>query len=154
MYINEKLKVFWHGGDYNPDQWLDHPEVLKKDIELMKKSGCNAMSVGIFAWSRLEPNEGEFNFAWLDKIIDDLYANGIYTVLATPSGAMPVWMAQKYPETKRVHEDGIRDRFGNRHNNCYSSPIYREKVRIINTKLAQRYAKHPGVVLWHMASTV
>ena len=73
MYINEKLKAFWHGGDYNPDQWLDYPDVLKKDIELMKKSGCNAMSVGIFAWSKLEPEENVYDFEWLDKIIDDLY---------------------------------------------------------------------------------
>lgn len=152
MYINERLKAFWHGGDYNPDQWLDYPEILEKDIELMKKSGCNAMSVGIFAWSKLEPSEGVFDFEWLDKIIDNLYSNGIYTVLATPSGAMPVWMAEKYPETKRVQEDGIRERFGNRHNNCFSSPVYREKVKIINTKLAQRYSRHPGVVLWHISN--
>ena len=152
MYINEKLNVLWHGGDYNPDQWLEYPEVLKKDIELMKKSGCNAMSVGIFAWSKLEPREGEFDFEWLDSIINNLYDNGIYTVLATPSGAMPVWMAEKYPETKRMQEDGIRERFGNRHNNCYSSPVYREKVTIINTKLAERYSKHPGVVLWHISN--
>ena len=152
MYINEKLKVFWHGGDYNPDQWLDYPEVLKKDIEYMKKTGCNAMSVGIFAWSKLEPEEGVFNFEWLDKIIDDLYANGVYTVLATPSGAMPSWMAEKYPEIRRVSEDGIRARYGVRHNNCFSSPVYREKVKIINTKLAERYSKHPGVVLWHISN--
>ena len=152
MYLNEKLKVMWHGGDYNPDQWLDYPEVLEKDIELMKKSGCNAMSVGIFAWSVLEPDEGVFNFEWLDSIINNLYNNGIYTLLATPTGAMPVWMAQKYPETMRVYEDGIRRRFGDRHNHCYSSPVYREKVKIINTKLAERYAGHPGVVMWHISN--
>lgn len=55
----------WHGGDYNPDQWLDYPKVLEKDIELMKKSGCNVMSVGIFAWSKLEPQESIFEFEWL-----------------------------------------------------------------------------------------
>lgn len=152
MNINEKLKGMWHGCDYNPDQWLSYPEVLEKDIELMKKSGCNAMSVGIFAWSKLEPEEGVFDFEWLDKIIDNLYKNGIYTILATPSGGMPVWMAEKYPEVKRMREDGIRNRFGNRHNNCYSSPVYREKVRIINTKLAERYSGHPGILMWHISN--
>ncbi len=152
MNINEKLKVLWHGCDYNPDQWLEYPEVLEKDIELMKKSGCNVMSVGIFAWSSLEPEEGVFNFEWLDSIIDNLYNNGIYTLLATPSGAMPVWMAEKYPEAMRVSEDGIRRRFGDRHNHCYSSPVYREKVKIINTKLAERYSKHPGIVMWHISN--
>ena len=152
MYLSEKLKCMWHGGDYNPDQWLDYPEVLEKDIELMKKSGCNVMSVGIFAWSKLEPQEGVFDFEWLDNIINKMYDNGIYTVLATPSGAMPVWLAQKYPEVRRVSEEGIRNRFGNRHNNCYSSPVYREKVKIINKKLAQRYANHPGVLMWHISN--
>lgn len=152
MYLNEKLKGMWHGCDYNPDQWTDYPEVLKKDIEYMKKTHCNVMSVGIFSWSKLEPEEGVFCFEWLDKIIDDLYKNGIYTILATPSGAMPAWMAEKYPEIKRMTDDGIRNRFGNRHNNCFSSPIYRQKVRIINTKLAQRYASHPGVVMWHISN--
>lgn len=152
MFINEKLIGIWHGGDYNPDQWLDYPEVLSRDIELMKKAGCNVMSIGIFAWTKLEPQEGIFDFEWLDKIIDSLYENGIYTILATPSGAMPVWMAEKYPEIKRVSEDGIRNRFGNRHNNCYSSPVYREKVRIINTKLAERYSHHPGVLMWHISN--
>ncbi len=152
MYINKKLQAFWHGGDYNPDQWLKYPEVLKQDIEFMKKAGCNVMSVGIFAWSKLEPEENVFEFEWLDSIINNLYDNGIYTVLATPSGAMPVWMAEKYPEVKRMAEDGIRERFGNRHNNCFSSPVYREKVRIINTKLAERYSRHPGVLLWHLSN--
>lgn len=152
MYLNEKLKGMWHGCDYNPDQWIDYPEVLEKDIELMKKSHCNVMSVGIFAWSRLEPQEGVFDFQWLDNVIDRLYENGVYTILATPSGAMPAWMAEKYPEVKRMSDDGVRNRFGNRHNNCHSSPVYREKVRIINTKLAERYSGHPGVIMWHISN--
>ena len=152
MYLSEKLKCIWHGGDYNPDQWLDYPEIIEKDIELMKKSGCNVMSVGIFAWSKLEPQEGVFTFEWLDDIINKLYENGIYTILATPSGAMPIWLAEKYPEVKRMAEDGIRNRFGNRHNNCYSSTVYRQKVKTINKKLAERYANHPGVLMWHISN--
>ena len=152
MVINKKLNCIWHGCDYNPDQWLDHPEILEKDIELMKKANCNVMSVGIFAWSSLEPREGEFNFIWLDKVIDSLYKNGIYTLLATPSGARPSWMAKKYPEVLRTDYTGIRYSFGRRHNHCPSSPVYREKVRIINTELAKRYAHHPGVIMWHISN--
>ena len=152
MYLNEKLKSLWHGADYNPDQWLSHPEVFEKDIEYMKKAGCNVMSVGIFAWAKLEPEEGVFDFTWLDETIDRLYQNGIYTILATPTGAMPAWMAEQYPEVRRMAEDGVRYRYGNRHNHCYSSPVYREKTRIINTKLAERYARHPGVLMWHVSN--
>ena len=111
-----------HGGDYNPGQWLDHPEILKEDIRLMKLAGCNAMSVGIFDWERLEPEEGKYDFDWLAQIIDNLYENGIYTVLATPSGARPAWMAEKYPEVLRVNPDGRRILFAERHNHCLTSP--------------------------------
>ena len=66
-----------HGGDYNPDQWLDRPEILEEDLQLMKKADVNCVSLGIFAWSRLEPEEGRYDFSWLEKIIQRLYENGI-----------------------------------------------------------------------------
>ena len=69
-----------HGGDYNPDQWLDRPDILEEDLRLMKKAGVNCVSLGIFAWSAYEPAEGEFHFRWLTDIMDRLYDNGIYTV--------------------------------------------------------------------------
>lgn len=141
-----------HGGDYNPDQWLNEPEVLKRDIELMKEARINCVSVAIFAWAKLEPQEGVYDFDWLEKIIDELYENGIYTVLATPSGSKPVWMSEKYPEIRRVQKNLVRDETGDRHNHCYTSPIYREKVKAIDTKLAERFASHPGVILWHLSN--
>ena len=88
-----------HGGDYNPEQWLDRPDILKKDIEYFKKAHINTVSVGIFSWAVLEPEEGKYNLGWLEEIIDNLYKEGISTILATPSGARPKWMADKYPES-------------------------------------------------------
>ncbi len=93
-----------HGGDYNPDQWLNYPEILEQDMVLMQKANCNEMSVGIFAWAALEPEEGKFNFEWLDKIMDDIYKNGGRVILATPSGSRPAWMAEKYPEVLRTRD--------------------------------------------------
>ena len=150
--ISSKCPHFLHGGDYNPDQWLDQPQILKEDMRLMKLANCNAMSVGIFSWVALEPEEGKFTFGWLDKVMDDLAANGAYAVLATPGGAKPAWMSQKYPEILRVNYDGTRDLHGRRHNHCFTSPVYREKVRIINTKLAQRYKDHPALIVWHVSN--
>lgn len=141
-----------HGADYNPDQWLRYPEVLKKDIQLLKEAHMNSVSVGIFAWAHLEPQEGVYDFDWLEEIINNLYDNGIYTVLATPSGAKPLWMSEQYEEVRRVNKGGVREMSGGRHNHCYTSPFYREKVRLINTKLAERFAKHPGVILWHLSN--
>lgn len=150
--INEKLQQFYHGGDYNPDQWLKYPEVLEEDIRLMKLAKCNVMSVGIFSWVTLEPEEGKFNFEWLDKVLDKLYENGIYVILATPTGARPAWMSAKYPEVLRVAANRVRNLHGLRHNHCYTSPIYREKTEIINRELAKRYSKHPGVLAWHLSN--
>ena len=110
-----------HGGDYNPEQWLHSPEILEKDIEYFKKAKINEVSLGIFSWAVLEPVEGEFHFEWMEKIIDRLYENGISTILATPTGARPRWMAQKYPEVLRVDASRHRNLYGERHNHCYTS---------------------------------
>ena len=150
--INPKLTRFIHGADYNPDQWLDYPEILAEDLRLMNLANCNAVSVGIFAWAALEPEEGRFEFAWLDRIMDQLAENGIYAILATPSAARPAWLSQKYPEVLRVEADRRRILHGNRHNHCYTSPVYREKVLTINTKLAERYKDHPALLVWHVSN--
>ncbi len=141
-----------HGGDYNPDQWIDTPEIWDKDMRLMKLAHINSATVGIFSWSMLEPEEGVYNFDFLDKILDKLHKNGISVILSTPSGARPTWLAQKYPEVLRVEETGIRNEYGVRHNHCLTSTVYREKVRNINTKLAERYKDHPAVKMWHISN--
>ncbi len=152
MALTPRFPAFLHGGDYNPDQWLKYPEVLEEDIRLMQAAKVNCVSVGIFAWAALEPVEGEYDFAWLDRVIDRLWAAGIRVDLATPSGARPAWIAQKYPEVLRVDEYFRRHHFGGRHNHCLTSPVYREKVRAIDTALAERYASHPAVILWHLSN--
>lgn len=141
-----------HGGDYNPEQWLDCPDILEKDIEYMKQAGINEATLGVFSWSMYEPREGEFHFEWLVQIMDNLYKNGISTILATPSAARPVWMDHKYPEVMRVDGMGNRNRHGLRHNHCMSSEIYREKVRLINQKLVEAVGNHPGLLMWHISN--
>ena len=150
--INPKLPVLWHGGDYNPDQWLDSIEILREDIRLMKLSRCNVMTIGVFAWSALEPEEGVYHFEWLDQVFDDFEKNGLYINLATPSGARPPWLAQKYPEVLRVDAERRRHLLGGRHNHCFTSPVYRGKVRQINERLASRYAGRKALVLWHISN--
>ena len=141
-----------HGGDYNPDQWINTPEIWDEDMRLMKLAHVNSATVGIFSWAMLEPEEGVYNFEWLDRILGKLHENGIDVILATPSGARPAWLAQKYPEVLRVEENGIRNEYGVRHNHCITSPVYREKVRNINRKLAERYKDHPAVKMWHISN--
>ncbi|MEJ6951902.1 beta-galactosidase [Natronospora cellulosivora (SeqCode)] len=143
---------FIHGADYYPEQWLDRPDILEEDIRLMKKSNTNTIRVGVFAWTALEPEEGKYNFEWLDKVFERLHENGIKIILATPSGARPDWIADKYPEVLRVNDDRKRILFSRRHNHCYTSPVYREKTAELNRKLAERYGKHPALLMWHISN--
>ena len=147
-----KIPALLHGGDYNPDQWLDRPDILEEDIKMMKKAGVNTATVGVFSWSTLEPQEGNFQFGWLHDIMDKLYENGIYTVLATPTGARPAWMDEKYPSVLRVEKDGRRNHHSGRHNHCMSSLEYRSLVEKMDTKLAQEFGNHPGLILWHISN--
>ncbi|AOZ92370.1 beta-galactosidase [Paenibacillus crassostreae] len=150
--FSDKIPSMLHGADYNPDQWQQYPDVLTEDIRLMKLAKCNVMSVGIFAWASLEPEEGIFTFEWLDGVLDRFAKNGIYAFLATPSGARPAWMSAAYPEVLRVNRERVRNIHGFRHNHCYTSPVYRDKVEIMNSKLAERYSQHPAVIGWHISN--
>lgn len=141
-----------HGGDYNPEQWLDRPDILEEDVRMMKEAHINTVTLGVFSWSTLEPEEGVYNFGWLDEVMDRLDAAGISVILATPSGARPKWLADKYPEVLRVNERREKALFGFRHNHCYTSPIYREKVRAMNMELAKRYGQRDQVILWHISN--
>jgi len=143
---------FIHGADYNPEQWLHDKSVWDEDMRLMKLANCNEMSVGIFSWAKLEPREGEFDFSFLDEIIEKIGNSGGKVILATPSGARPHWLADKYPEVLRVGSDGMREHFRGRHNHCFTSPVYREKVRNINRLLAARYGNNPTVIAWHISN--
>lgn len=149
---NMKQTGFIYGGDYNPEQWLDTPEILKQDIEYMKAAHINEVTLGVFSWSALEPQEGVYEFEWLRNIIDNLYENGISVILSTPSGARPKWLADSYPEVLRVNADRTNNLFGGRHNHCYTSPVYREAIYKIDRKLSEQFGNHPAVTIWHISN--
>ena len=141
-----------YGGDYNPDQWLHRPDILEEDIRLMKEAHVNEVSIGIFAWKALEPEEGVYNFEWLDQVFRRMEEAGINVILATPSGARPAWMDHAHPEAMRTDSMRFKALHGERHNHCYSSPYYRKKVREMNTMLAKRYKDSPALKMWHVSN--
>ena len=89
----EGMSAFWYGGDYNPEQWP--AEVWRDDVRLMNRAGVNLASVGIFSWARIEPRDGEFDFAWLDEVLDLLHAGGVRVDLATATASPPPWLAHR-----------------------------------------------------------
>ena len=87
--ITPKYPHLLHGGDYNPDQWLDRPDILKKDIELMKAAHINCVSVAIFAWAKLEPEEGDFLRSQYEDIVPGYYMNKMHWNSVKPDGEVP-----------------------------------------------------------------
>lgn len=149
------MKTFGHmiyGADYNPDQWLAHPEIIEEDLEWMPLANMNSATIGMFAWKELEPEEGQYCFEWLDDIMDRMAERGMKVMLGTPSGARPYWMDRDHPEVMRVSDTGVRYHHGIRHNHCLTSPYYRKKVYEIDTKLAERYQNHPALGMWHIGN--
>lgn len=136
------------GGDYNPEQWPR--EVWDEDVALMRRAGVNLVSVGIFSWALLEPAEGEYDWAWLDDLLGLLHANGIAVDLATPTAAPPAWFFAAYPDARVVTREGVPLGTGSRGMASPSHPAYRAAAVRIASALAERYASHPAVVMWHV----
>ena len=137
-----------YGGDYNPNQWPR--EVWNEDMRLFKKAGINSATINVFSWAKLQPNEETYDFSELDDVIDMLGKENLDIVLATSTAAMPAWLAKKYPEVTRVDFEGRRHKFGQRHNHCPNSPVWRRYARQLASELAKRYGKNPHVTCWHI----
>lgn len=138
----------YFGGDYNPEQWPK--EVWKNDIELMQKANVNLVSLGIFSWANIEISDGNYQFGWLDEIMDLLHEGGISVDLATATASPPAWLSAAHPEILPVNFDGVRLEFGGRQAYCAASKVYQQKAAALTEQIAKRYAKHPAVVMWHV----
>ncbi|MFD0152805.1 beta-galactosidase [Streptomyces sp. NPDC055721] len=146
--ITDRLGGLAFGGDYNPEQW-DEP-VWKEDDALMRRARVNLATVGVFSWALLEPEEGRYDFEWLDAHIDRLHANGVAVDLATPTASPPPWFTLAHPDALAVRPDGTRLVHGSRDTYCLAAPAYRRAARRIASALAERYGDHPAVALWHV----
>ena len=138
------------GGDYNPEQWP--VDVHGEDIELMREAGVDLVTLGVFSWAHLEPEEGRFEFAWLDDIMARLHEAGVRVDLATATASPPPWLAHRYPDILPRTAEGHRMWPGARQGFCPSSPIYRERALRLCRTMAERYGDHPAVVLWHVGN--
>lgn len=136
------------GTAWYPEQW---PESRwEADLTLMQQAGIHLVRVGEFAWSRMEPAEGQYDLDWLERAINAAGKHGIYTVVGTPTAAPPAWLTQKYPETLRVDEEGHRAEHGNRQQFNWANAKYREMARKIAEQLAKRLGHNPYVLGWQI----
>jgi beta-galactosidase len=148
----EKVAGVVYGADYNPEQW--DRATWAEDLQLMRQAGVNLVNVGIFSWAELEPCLGEYRFDWLDEVLDGLAAAGIHVNLANATATPPPWFSTCYPEALPVLADGSRLWPGARQAFCPSSPVYREHALGITRLIAERYADHPALVMWHVSNEI
>lgn len=145
-----RLDALAYGGDYNPDQWPE--SVWAEDARLMVEAGVNLVTLPVFSWPLLEPREGEYDFAGLDRVIDLLWEHGISIDLATATATPPAWLVREHPEVLPWNADGVRLEFGSRQTYCPSSPVFRDAALRLTRTLAERYGEHPALALWHVSN--
>ncbi len=141
-------RTILYGGDYNPEQWSE--EVWLEDMRLMKLAHVNMVSINIFSWAMLEPKPDHYHFEQLDRIMDMLTLHGIAADLATGTASPPTWMSRLYPSMLPVTRNGRRMSHGSRQHYCPNSPDFRRKTAALVQRLAERYASHPALTMWHL----
>ena len=147
---DKTIKRIIYGGDYNPNQWPR--EIWKEDMRIFKDAHINSATVNVFSWAKIQPSEETYHFEELDDIIEMLSRENYDIVLATSTGALPAWMAKRYPEVERTDWDGKQKKFGERHNACPNSPIFQRYSARLAGKLAERYGSNPHVKCWHISN--
>jgi beta-galactosidase len=148
--VSWPISALSFGGDYNPEQWS--PEVVAEDMRLMKRAGVNLVTLGVFSWVRYEPRDGQFDFSWLDAMLDLLHENDVRVDLATPTAAVPMWLHRLHPEILPQDEFGHPLAPGGRLGWCPSSPVFREYSLRVVERLAEHVSGHPAVAMWHVSN--
>ena len=140
------------GVSWYPEQWTEDRWAV--DLAMMRKAGFNTVRIGEFAWSRMEPQEGKFDFTWLDRAIDAAAKHGMMVVLGTPTAAPPAWLTQAYPDVLRIDEDGKRAGHGGRRHFSFASARYRDFARTIATEMARHYGHDRRIVGWQIDNEI
>ncbi|WJK36984.1 beta-galactosidase [Solwaraspora sp. WMMA2065] len=139
-----------YGADYNPEQWPR--SVWDDDVAAMRAAGVNIVSLAIFSWARLQPGPDEFDFAWLDDVMDLLHANGIAVDLATATASPPPWLTAAHPQILPVDRHGATVWPGARQHWRPTSPIFRAYALRLVRAIAERYRDHPALAAWHVSN--
>ncbi len=150
MTYSNKVNKIVYGGDYNPEQWSE--DIWEEDMRLFKLAHIDIVTLNVFSWASLQPDENTYDFSKLDKIMELVRKNDLKVCLATSTGAHPAWMAKKYPDILRTEMNGMKRKFGGRHNSCPNSPTYHKYSLRLVEKLASRYKDYDNIISWHISN--
>lgn len=140
------------GAAYYPEAWPEEAQI--HDIAMMKKAGITVVRIGEFAWKKMEPRDGEFDFQWLHRVIDRLKDAGIRVILGTPSATPPLWVEESDPEMRMIKENGMPMQHGGRRHCCSNNPTYRSYSARIAEGLAREFGRHPNVIGWQIDNEI
>lgn len=136
------------GVCYYPEHW--DQSLWSEDLDRMMAVGLKTVRIAEFAWSLIEPREGEYTYEFFDSFLNLAAEKGMQVIFCTPTATPPAWLTERYPEVLNADIDGNLYRHGSRRHYNYNSPVYREKSRNIVEKSAAHYAKHPAIVGWQL----
>lgn len=145
-----QFERLWLGSAWYPEQWPE--ERWAEDLRLMKEHGANVVRIGEFAWSRMQPTEGEYDMEWLVRAVRLAGQHGLKVVIGTPTDTPPAWMTQKYPDILRIEADGTVIGHGGRRQFSISSPRYRELARDIVGRMVEAVGRDPDVIGWQIGN--
>jgi len=141
----EKMRL---GVCYYPEHWPE--DWWADDARRMKEMGLTRVRIGEFAWSRIEPEPGRLDWAWLDRAVETLHAEGLGIIMGTPTATPPKWLVDRMPDMVAIDADGRPRGFGSRRHYCFSHQGYREQAVRIASLMAHRYGAHPAVTAWQI----
>ena len=150
MIEHPSIKKILYGGDYNPEQWP--AEIWEEDMRMFQLAGIDVVTLNVFNWAMLQPDEDTYQFDKLDQIMELVQAHNLKVCMATSTAAHPAWMARKYPEILRTEFSGMKRKFGSRHNSCPNSSIYRTYSTRLAEKIGERYGHLDNIVAWHISN--
>lgn len=136
------------GVDYYPEHW--DRSLWEEDAKLMQKTGVKIVRLAEFAWCRMEPLDGEFDFLWLDEAIEILTNHGMDIVLCTPTNCPPLWFYEKFPDAIQTGKDGNKISIGIRGHRCYNNPALLKYAKRIIEKMTTHYADNPSIIAWQI----
>lgn len=136
------------GVDYYPEHWPE--SMLEKDLDGIKELGANMIRIGEFAWHLMEPQEGQFDFSFFDKVIEEAKKRDLSVMFGTPTATFPAWLAAKHPSILSKDEYGHVRAFGGRRQYCFNSPEYNRYAAKITEEVVKHFADEPAVVVWQI----
>ena len=148
----KRVKTPFLGCAYYPETWPD--DQLDSDVRMMRQAGIACARIGEFAWRRMEPSPGRYEFGWLHRVIDTLAAAGIAVVLGTPTATPPVWLGEAHPDVFVRYENGTRAQHGGRRHCCSNNPHYLAACDGIVRAMGREFGRDPNVIGWQLDNEI